>query len=227
MGAATPRYCTGPCRDLLRQRILLGANCVAIDRFSVYACGVPEVGRASYLRRSKIEPQGMIVSPVVPSPLPDLHPAARLADTAQSRIVVQGRRDPDPAPRGRGTTQNQPKRPPGLGRPSRVRRADPTPTDELARTPPDHPGHGPALASPPGDQKVDLVGAENSVTSCDLHDTRVRGRRGGLVVAVGRSLRRVGECGLRAGADRASGAGGGCCSARRTPPAPPRGGAVR
>jgi hypothetical protein len=31
-----------------------------------------------------------------------------------------------------------------------------------------HPGHGPALASPPGHQEVDLVGAENPVTSRDL-----------------------------------------------------------
>ena len=41
-------------------------------------CGVPEVGRARDLRRSKFQPQGMIVSRVVPSPLPDLHPAQLL-----------------------------------------------------------------------------------------------------------------------------------------------------
>src|SRR4051812_38887590 len=58
-------------------------------------------------------------------------------------------------------------------------------------------------------------------------DTRVAGRRGGLVVAVGRSLWRAGECGRRAGADRVICVGGGCCSARRTPQALLRGGAVR
>jgi hypothetical protein len=54
--------------------------------------------------------------------LPDLQPAIELADAAPPRIVVQGRRAPCPAPRGRRTPQNQPQAAPGLGRPSRVRR---------------------------------------------------------------------------------------------------------
>jgi hypothetical protein len=41
-------------------------------------------------------------------------------------IGVQRRRAARPAPRGRCTPQNQPDAPPGLGRPSLVRRADPT-----------------------------------------------------------------------------------------------------
>jgi hypothetical protein len=57
--------------------------------------------------------------------------------------------------------------------------------------------------------------------------TRVEGRRAGLVATDERSLRRAGECGRRAVADRAIGAGGECCSARRTPRAPVRGGVVR
>jgi integrase len=40
-------------------------------------------------------------------------------------------------------------------RPRRVRRADPTPSRGAARSPPDHPGHGVAVASPPGDQEMD------------------------------------------------------------------------
>jgi len=70
----------------------------------------------------------MIVGRALPFPLPDLHPAARLPDAAQPPIVVQGRRDPHPAPRGRCTPQNQPETTPGLGRPGLVRRADPTPS---------------------------------------------------------------------------------------------------
>ncbi len=58
-------------------------------------------------------------------------------------------------------------------------------------------------------------------------DTRVSGRRGGLVVAAERSLQAAGEWALQAPAVAAIGADGGCCSARRTHAAPPRGGAVR
>jgi hypothetical protein len=53
--------------------------------------------------------------------LPDLQPAAELADTAPLRTVVQGHRAPRPAPRGRRTPQNQPPAPPRLGRPSTAR----------------------------------------------------------------------------------------------------------
>ena len=113
-------------------------------------CGVPEVGRARDLRRSKFQPQGMIVSRVVPSLLPDLHPAARLADATQPRTVGQGRRYPHSAPRDRFTAQNQPETTPGLGRPGPVRRADPTPSSGATRSSPGHPGYGPAVAPPAG-----------------------------------------------------------------------------
>jgi hypothetical protein len=45
---------------------------------------------------------------------------------------------------------------PELGRSSAVRCADPVPLPGPARPPPDHPGHRPALAPPPGDQEMDL-----------------------------------------------------------------------
>ena len=119
------------------------------------ACGVPEVGRASDLRRSKIQPQGMIVSRVVPSPLPDLHPAARLADAVRPRIVVQGRRDPHPAPRGRCTPQNQPEAPSeDLGLTSLVRRADPTPSPAVLR------GHRLITLEPVGARNAAHTGVE-------------------------------------------------------------------
>src|SRR5215213_742125 len=51
-------------------------------------------------------------------------------------------------------------------------------------------------------------------------DTRVSGRRGGLVVAAERSLQAEGEWALQAPAVAAIGADGGCCSARRTHAAP-------
>ena len=51
-----------------------------------------------------------------------------------------------------------------LGRPSRARRADPTPTDKFARSSPGHPGHGPAVASPPGNQEMDLLEPPRSTT---------------------------------------------------------------
>src|SRR4051794_23508654 len=62
----------------------------------------------------------MIVSRVVPSPLPDLHPTARLADAARPYLVVQEHRAARATPRGRHTPQNQPETAPGLGRPGGV-----------------------------------------------------------------------------------------------------------
>jgi len=53
-----------------------------------------------------------------------------------------------------------------------------------------------------------LVGAENPVTSCDLHVFVARGRQAGLVVAAGRLGRNVAECRLRVSVDRVIGAGG-------------------
>jgi hypothetical protein len=44
----------------------------------------------------------------IPAP-PDLQSACRLADTARSRVVVQGHRAARPAPRSRGTPQSQPR----------------------------------------------------------------------------------------------------------------------
>src|SRR6187551_2635847 len=87
--------------------------------------------------------------------VPDLQPATELADTAPPRIDVQGRRAPRPPPRGRRPAQNQPQAPPGLGRPRTIRRPDPTATHGATRSSPGHPGHGVALAPPPGDQEVD------------------------------------------------------------------------
>jgi hypothetical protein len=97
----------------------------------------------------------MIVSRVVPPALLDLHSPPQLADTVEPRVVVQktsscsccATRSPSSA----GPTSS----PPGLGRSSCARRADATPTPRATR-PPGHPGHRPALASPPGGQEVDL-----------------------------------------------------------------------
>jgi hypothetical protein len=58
-----------------------------------------------------------------------------------------------------------------LGRPGGVRRVDPTPTDEFARSPPGHTGNGPVVASPPGDQEVDLLEPLRSPT-CRPDDRR-------------------------------------------------------
>jgi hypothetical protein len=88
--------------------------------------------------------------------LPDLQSASRLSDTARASIGIQGLRAARPTPRGRRTPQNQPEPSPGLGRPSRARRADPTPPREAARASPGHPSHRPAVAPPAGDQEGDL-----------------------------------------------------------------------
>jgi hypothetical protein len=75
---------------------------------------------------------------------------------------------------------------------------------------------GSCLLRAPGD-----VGLGGGAAACGCRelghvtppaDTRAEGRRAGLVAAGGRSRRRAGECGLRAGAERAIGAGGACCS---------------
>src|SRR5215213_9590089 len=88
--------------------------------------------------------------------LSDLQPATELADTAPPRTVIQGHRAPRPPPRGRRTPQNQPQAPPRLGRPSTARCTRPPPARGVAPASPGHTGHGPALASPPGHQEVDL-----------------------------------------------------------------------
>jgi hypothetical protein len=84
--------------------------------------------------------------------LPDLQPAAWLADAPRPHIVDQRHRTARSTPRGGRTPQNQPEAPPGLGRPSIVRRADPTPPGGFAQASPDHPRHGLAVAPPPRDQ---------------------------------------------------------------------------
>ena len=82
------------------------------------------------------------------------------------------------------------------------------PGTEVARCPSVYPGR-------PGP-----VGAENPVTSCDLHVLVYEAAEPVSSQRPDGRCRRAGECGLRAGADRAIGAGGGCCNARRTPAAP-------
>ena len=93
---------------------------------------------------------------VATSALPDLESASRPAGTARTRIGSQGRRTARPSPRGRRTPQNQPQAPPGLGRPSPVRRPHPTSARSAAQSPAHHPGHGPAVAPTAGHQEVDL-----------------------------------------------------------------------
>jgi hypothetical protein len=75
------------------------------------------------------------------------------------------------ATKGRDTPQNQPQAPPRLVRPSRARRADPTPARGAARSPPGHPGHRPAVAPPPGHQEMDLPEPRRSPTH-RRHDRR-------------------------------------------------------
>jgi hypothetical protein len=49
------------------------------------ACGVPEVGRARYLRRSKIQPQGIILAGVGPQQV-DAAVDAAAADYVDARV---------------------------------------------------------------------------------------------------------------------------------------------
>jgi hypothetical protein len=83
-------------------------------------------------------------------------PAPQLADPAWPHDLVQGHRAARAAPLSRRATKNQPDAAPGLGRPGRTGRADPVPLPEPAPSPPGHPAHSLALASPPGDQEMDL-----------------------------------------------------------------------
>jgi hypothetical protein len=57
----------------------------------------------------------------------DPRPAPQLAVAAGPHLVVQEHRAARPTTRGRRTPQNQPQASPGLGRPSRARRPNPTP----------------------------------------------------------------------------------------------------
>ena len=108
---------------------------------------------------------------VATSPLSDLRSAPWLPHAARPRIIVQGHRAARPTPRGRRPPQNQPEAPPGLGRPRPARCADPTSPRATARSPPGHPGHGPAVAPPAGDQEVDLPAPRRSPTP-RRHDHR-------------------------------------------------------
>jgi hypothetical protein len=105
--------------------------------------------------------------------------APRLADAARRRIVVPRRGGVRPAPRSRGTPQNQPEPLTWTGPTAQVRRADPTPPRTTARSPPSHPGHGLALAPPPGDQQTDLPEPLRSPTPRRHHHRadRTAGRR--------------------------------------------------
>jgi hypothetical protein len=100
--------------------------------------------------------QGMIRRCVTAPTILDLPEAAEPAVAARSIVGVQGRRTPGATSRSRRAAQNQPETPPGLGGPSRVRRAGPEVAKDAARTSPGHTGHDPALASSPGRQEMDI-----------------------------------------------------------------------
>jgi hypothetical protein len=77
--------------------------------------GFQKSARACDLRRSAFNAAGMIPGRVATPALSDLQSASQLADAPRPGIVVQGHRVARSAPRGRGTTQNQPQASPGLG----------------------------------------------------------------------------------------------------------------
>jgi hypothetical protein len=116
---------------------------------------------------------------VVVPPLPDLRSASWLAVAARPHTGLHRRRAARPAPRGRGTAQNQPEAPPELSRPSRVRRADPTPTCGAAWSPPGYTGHGLAVAPPTDRQEIDLpeLSRPPAHRRHDRHPDRTDGQR--------------------------------------------------
>jgi hypothetical protein len=91
-------------------------------------CGVPEVGLRSCPAAIRLPRRPGVILTCRSVPLLDLRSPSRWVVAAGTHFVVQGRRAARPAPRSRRIAQNQPEASPGLGRPSRVRRADPTPT---------------------------------------------------------------------------------------------------
>src|SRR5215469_15401698 len=70
-------------------------------------------------------------------------------------LGVEERRDPDPAPRGRGAPPRQPQAEDRLDGPGGARRASPDPAQSVASAPDRHPGHAAALAPAHGHQEVD------------------------------------------------------------------------
>src|SRR4051794_23559896 len=71
-------------------------------------------------------------------------------------VLHQGHRAPRAAPRGRRAPAQQPETTPGVGGPSRVRRARPAAAQSAALPASGHAEHDPALASAPRAPEVDL-----------------------------------------------------------------------
>jgi hypothetical protein len=107
--------------------------------------------------------------------LSDPRPVPQLAVAARPYLVVQEHRAARATPRGRHTPQNQPEASPGLARPRRIRRTDPTATRGAARSSAGHPGHGVAAAPPPGDQEADLPARAPSRPATSMPSWLARG----------------------------------------------------
>jgi hypothetical protein len=101
--------------------------------------------------------------------VPDLSPDAEAGLTAATQNLCQGRRAVGVTARGRGAAPCQPEPPPGLGRPGRVRRPHPLAAHGPPRPSLGHPGHHPALASPPRTQEVDLPEPARTTTDQRHH----------------------------------------------------------
>jgi hypothetical protein len=87
----------------------------------------------------------MIIRVLAPA-LSRLHPALLLADPARPVIGRQGRRVARAEARGRRAAPHPSAAPAQLGRPRRLRRAEPAPAREAAEASAGYPGHRPALA---------------------------------------------------------------------------------
>ena len=88
--------------------------------------------------------------------VPDLLAGARARPAVGPHVPRQGRRAPRAAPRGRRAAPHQPTTAFGLGRPGDLRRARAAVAPSAALPSPGHPGHDPALASPPRPPTMDL-----------------------------------------------------------------------
>jgi len=117
--------------------------------------------------------RGCVAAAVV-SALPASAEAGRAAGTP---VLHQGHRTARAAARGRRTPPHQPKTTAGLGGPGRVRRPRPAAAPSTALPSPGHPGHDPALASPPCAQEADLP--EPPRSSADQRRARRSGRADG------------------------------------------------
>src|SRR6266705_6854925 len=98
----------------------------------------------------------MMINRVRSSALPDLHPAMRLAGSAQPFIGLHECEATGAATRGRRAAPHQSAAPLGLGRPRCARRADPPPAAVAADAPAGHPRYCPAVAPPPSHPEMDL-----------------------------------------------------------------------